>query len=142
MRAAVAAVALAAGLLAAAGCGRADHAEPASFADVEAVIADADLRVCDEVETEARTPGADGERRYDVGLDCGDPDEQDAVVVATAFGDEEDRDGAARRFEGQARPPAQGAVWTLGPLLVRVSGDRDPEAVDALTEALDDRGAE
>jgi hypothetical protein len=138
----IAAAALAAGALALAGCGRSDYAEPASFADVESVIAAAGLQVCDELETEARTPGADDERRYDVGLDCSDPDEQDAVVVATAFGDEEDRDGAARRFEGQARPPAQGAVWTLGPLLVRVSGDRDPEAVDALVEALDDRGAE
>lgn len=142
MRGRAAAALLAAGVLMAAGCGRADHAEPAGFADVKAAVAAAGLQVCDEVSTEARTPGADRERRYDVGRDCSDPDEQDAVVVATAFGDEEDRDGAARRFEGQARPPAQGAVWTLGPLLVRVSGDRDPEAVDALVEALDDRGAE
>ena len=136
------AAALLAAALAAAGCGRADHSEPASFADVEAAIAAAGLQVCDEVETEARTPGAAGERRYDVGLDCDDPGEEDAVLVATAFDDQEDRDGAARRFEGQVRPPAQGAVWTLGPVLVRVSGDRDPEAVDALIEALDDRGAE
>jgi hypothetical protein len=136
------AAALLAAALAAAGCGRADHSEPASFADVEAAIAAAGLQVCDEVETEARTPGAAGERRYDVGLDCDDPGEEDAVLVATAFDDQEDRDGAARRFEGQVRPPAQGAVWTLGPVLVRVSGDRDPEAVDALIEALDDRGAD
>ena len=141
MRAAVAAAALAAGALALAGCGRADHSEPVSFADVETTIADAGLRVCEEVRTEARTPGADAERRYDVAFDCGG-DEEDAVVVATAYEDEGARDGAARRFEGQARPPAQGALWTLGPFTVRVSGDRDPEAVDALTEALDDRGAE
>jgi hypothetical protein len=141
VRTAGAAALLAVGALAVA-CGRADHAEPASFADVEAAIAAAGLRICDEVETEARTPGAADERRYDVGLDCDESDEEDVVVVATAFTDREDRDGAARRFEGQVRPPAQGAVWTLGPLLVRVSGDRDPEAVDALAEALDDRGAE
>ena len=40
------------------------------------------------------------------------------------------------------RPPAQGALWTLGPLTVRVSGDRDPDAVERLTEELGDRGAE
>jgi hypothetical protein len=142
VRAAIAAAALAAGALVLGGCGRADHSERASFADVEAAIFAAGLQVCDEVETEARTPGAVEERRYDIGVECGDPDEQDAVVVATAFEDEEDRDGAARRFEGQVRPPAQGAVWTLGPLLVRVSGDRDPDAVDRLADELDQRGAE
>lgn len=138
----MAAAALAAGALALGGCGRADHSDPASFADVEAAVFAAGLQVCDEFETESRSPGAAGERRYHVGVDCGDSDERDAVVVATAFEDEEDRDGAARRFEGQARPPAQGAVWTLGPILVRVSGDRDPEAVDRLADALDERGAE
>ena len=46
-----------------------------------------------------------------------------------------------RRIEGQVRPPAQGTVWTLGAFTVRVSGDRDPEVVDALTDALEDRGA-
>jgi hypothetical protein len=141
VRAAVAAAALAAGALALAGCGRADQSQPASFADVRAAIADAGLQVCDEVQAEARTPGADAERSYYVAFDCGG-DEEDAVVVATSYEDEGARDGAARRFEGQVRPPAQGALWTLGPFTVRVSGDRDPEAVDALTEALDDRGAE
>jgi hypothetical protein len=139
---AVAAAAMLAGALVLAGCGRADHSDPASYADVEAAIAGAGLEVCERIETEARTPGASDERRYDVAIDCGDEDEGDAVVVATAYEDEEDRDGAARRFEGQVRPPAQGALWTLGPLTVRVSGDRDPDAVERLTEELDDRGAE
>ena len=141
MRAAVAAaLLLAVGALAAAGCGRADSSEPVSFSDIDSVIAAADLRVCEEIETEARAPGAVEERRYDVGFACGDEDEE-AVVVATAYDGDEDRDGAARRFEGQVRPPAQGAVWTLGLFTVRVSGNRDPETVDALTEALEDRGA-
>ena len=113
MRTAVAAaLLLTVGTLAAAGCGRADSSEPVSFSDIDSVIAAAD-----------------------------DQDEE-AVVVATAYDDDEDRDGAARRFEGQVRPPAQGAVWTLGLFTVRVSGNRDPETVDALTEALEDRGAE
>lgn len=135
-----AAVALLAGALVAAGCGRADHSEPASFADVTAAIADAGLRVCDETATEARTPGAVEEHRYDVAVDCGGDDE-DLVVVATAYDDREARDGAARRFEVPAAA-AFGALWTLGPLTVRVSGERDGEAMEALTEALDDRGAE
>ena len=139
---AVAAAAILAGALALAGCGRADHSDPASFADVDAAIAGAGLEVCDRIETEARTPGAADERRYDVAIDCGDEDEDDAVVVATAYEDADDRDGAARRFEAQVRPPAQGALWTLGPLTVRVSGDRDPDAVERLTEELGDRGAE
>jgi hypothetical protein len=141
VRAGAAAALLVAAALAAAGCGQADPSEPVSFSDIASVIADADLRVCDEAATEARAPGAVEERRYDVGFRCDDDDEQ-ALVVATAYDDGEDRDGAALRFEGQVRPTAQGAVWTLGPFTVRVSGDRDPEAVDALTEALEDRGAE
>jgi hypothetical protein len=140
VRAGAAAALLGAVALAAAGCGRADPSEPVAFTDIASVIADADLRVCDEAATEARAPGAVEERRYDVGFRC-DDDEQ-ALVVATAYDDVEDRDGAALRFEGQVRPPAQGAVWTLGPFTVRVSGDRDREAVGALTKALEDRGAE
>ena len=55
--------------------------------------------------------------------------------------DEGDRNAAALRFESGLHTPGQGVIWTLGLLTVRVSGDRDPAAVDALTEALDDRGA-
>jgi hypothetical protein len=138
---AVAATLLVVGAVAAAGCGRAEHSEPASFADVVAAIDAAGLRVCDETRTEARSPGAVEEHRYDVAFDCGDEGEEDAVVVATAYADREDRDGAARRFEVPAAF-AHGALWTLGPLTVRVSGERDRSAVDALTETLEDRGAE
>lgn len=141
MRTAAAAALLAAAAIAA-GCGRADHSQPAGFADVEAAIAAAGLEVCDEVTTEARTPGASDERRYDVAFDCPGDEEEDVVLVATAYESEGDRDAAARRFEAQVRPPAQGALWTLGRLTIRVSGDRDPDAVDALTEALEDAGAE
>ena len=58
-----------------------------------------------------------------------------------AYDSEGDRDAAARRFEVQSRPSASGAIWTFGPFTVRVSGDRDPDAVDALTDALDAREA-
>jgi hypothetical protein len=136
-----AAAVLAVGAVAAAGCGLADHAEPASFADVRAVVADAGLRVCDETSTEARAPGAVEEHRYDVAFACGDDDDE-AVVVATAYEGEEDRDGAVVRYRSQPLPHALGVLWTLGPLTVRVSGDRDPAVVDALTEALDEAGAE
>jgi hypothetical protein len=141
VRRAAAAAVLAVGAVAAAGCGLADHAEPASFADVRAVVADAGLRVCDETSTEARAPGAVEEHRYDVAFACGDDDDE-AVVVATAYEGEEDRDGAVVRYQSQPLPHALGALWTLGPLTVRVSGDRDPAVVDALTEALDEAGAE
>lgn len=142
MRRAVTATALAACALAAAACGRADSSQPASFADVRAAIADAGLRVCDETATDARPPGATEEHRWDVAASCDDPDDPDAVVVATAYGDEGDRNAAALRFESGLHTPGQGVIWTLGRLTVRVSGDRDPAAVNALTEALDDRGAE
>ena len=141
MRRAVTATALAACALAAAACGRADSSQPASFTDVRAAIADAGLRVCDETATDARPPGATEEHRWDVAASCDDPDDPDAVVVATAYADEGDRNAAALRFESGLHTPGQGVIWTLGLLTVRVSGDRDPAAVDALTEALDDRGA-
>ncbi len=142
MRRTAAALALALGAVAAGGCGLDDHSEPASFADVRSVIAQAGLEVCEETSTEARAPGAVEERRFDVAVDCADEDEVDAVVVVTAYEGESDRDGAVGRFQSQVRPHVQGALWTLGPLTVRVSGERDPGAVDALTLALEDRGAE
>ena len=140
MRAA-AAVALAAGLLALAACGRSDFSAQVSFEEVEAAIRDAGLQTCAVRETGDGPPGAVDERRYDIARECADEDTR-AVLVATAYESEEDRDAAAQRFEVQARPPAPGVVWTHGPFTLRVTADRDPEVVDALAEALDERGAE
>ena len=95
-----AAAVLAVAAVAAAGCGLADHSQPASFADVRSAIAQAGLRVCDHARTEARAPGAVEERRYDVAFACGDADDE-AVVVATAYDGESDRDGAVLRYQLQ-----------------------------------------
>jgi hypothetical protein len=141
VRPATAAALIAAALVVLAGCGRSEFSTAASFDDVEAAVRDAGLQVCDVRETGAGPPGAVDERRYDIARDCADEDTA-ALLVATAYESEEDRDAAARRFEGQVRPPPPGVVWTLGPLTLRVTADRDPETVDALTKALDERGAE
>ncbi len=134
------AIALVAVAVAIVGCGRSDYGADVSFADVTGAIAQAGLEVCDTQTTETLPPDAVEERAYAVDADCSDDDGR-ALVVATAYGSEGDRDAAAQRFEVQSRPPAAGAIWTLGPFTVRVSGDRDPEAVDALTDALDAREA-
>jgi hypothetical protein len=123
-----------------AGCGRADYSSDVSFADITAVIADAGLEVCSTDTTDTPPPGAAEERAYEVDRDCATDDGR-ALVVATAYDSASDRDAAARRFEVQSRPSANGAIWTLGPFTVRVSGGRDADAVDALTNALDARGA-
>lgn len=139
MRAA-AAIALAAVVIAAAGCGRADYGSDVSFDDVTDTIGLAGLEVCSTTTSDTPPPDAIEERAYVVDADCGD-DEGRALVVATAYDSEGDRDAAAQRFEVQSRPPAQGAIWTFGRFTVRVSGDRDDDAVDALTDALDEREA-
>jgi hypothetical protein len=137
-----AAVALGAALVALSGCGgRSEFSTPVSFDDVEAVIRDAGLETCEAVETGDGPPGAVDERRYVVARDC-DDEGTDAVLIATAYESEEDRDAAAQRFEIQVRPPAPGVLWTFGPFTVRVTADRDPETVDALAEAFEERGAE
>lgn len=135
------AIALVAMAVVVAGCGRADYSSEISFAEVTSVIDDAGLQVCRTETSETPPPGASEERVYEVDADCATDDGR-ALVVATAYDSESDRDAAARRFEVQSRPSASGAIWTLGPFTVRVSGERDADAVDALTNALDDRGAE
>jgi len=122
------------------GCGRADYSADVSFDDVTAVIAGAGLQVCSTETSETPPPGAVEERAYEVDADCATDDGR-ALVVATAYGSASDRDAAAQRFEVQSRPAASGAVWTLGPFTVRVSGERDADAVDALTDALDAKDA-
>jgi hypothetical protein len=134
------AIALVAVAVVIAGCGRSDYGADVSFADVTDTIAQAGLEVCGTETTETPPPDAVEERAYTVDADCADDDGR-ALVVATAYDDEGDRDAAAQRFEVQSRPPAAGAIWTFGPFTVRVSGDRDPDAVDALTDALDAREA-
>ena len=69
------------------------------------------LRVCDETATDARPPGATEEHRWDVAASSDDPDDPDAVVVATAYGDEGDRNAAALRFESGLHTPGQGVIW-------------------------------
>jgi hypothetical protein len=127
--------------LALAGCGRADFDEDVPLSRIEQALEAEGVAVCASEPTEARTPGAVAETRLDVARDCADPEPTDAVVVVTTFDDAGDRDAAAGRFEVAARPVGAGAVWTLGPHLVRVSGDRDPETSDRIADALDGLGA-
>ncbi len=141
MRRATALVAavLAAGALALGGCGTDDFDSPADFADLEGVFADAGLQVCSQEDSEARAPGATEQRAYDLSTDCADGDDP-TVVVAIAYESASDRDAAVARYHSQARP--NGVLWTYGPLTVSATGDRDPEVIDLLTEALDAEGAE
>jgi hypothetical protein len=134
------AIALVAVAIVLAGCGRADYGTDVSFDDVTDTIALANLTVCDTQTTQTLPPDAVAEKAYTVDTDCSDDDGR-ALVVATAYDSEGDRDAAAQRFEVQSRPSASGAIWTFGPFTVRVSGDRDGDTVDALTDALDQREA-
>jgi hypothetical protein len=136
--AAVPVVLVAAVALAGAACGTDDFGAPADVAAMEAVFADAGLDVCDRSDTAARAPGAVEERVYEVAAGaCADGDA--TPVVVTAYEDADDRDAAVARFHSQPRP--HGALWTYGSLTVRVTGDRDADVVDALTDALDAAGA-
>jgi hypothetical protein len=122
-----------------AGCGR-DVYRPASFAEVDAAVAGAGLRVCAREDVSARAPGARAARRYDVGRACR-PGSGRATLLVTEYDDAGARDAAARGLEVQSRPPASGAVWTLGPFTLAIGGERDGDVVDRLTDGLDRRGA-
>lgn len=130
-------------VLVAAGCGgRSDFDTDATVDDVEEALVAQGLEICETQDVDSTLPDGDGERVLEIAIDCQDDSEADATVVVTRFADQEDRDAAAQRFEVQTRQTAHGAVWTLGPLLVLVSGDRDPEAVDRVTDAMDELEAQ
>ncbi len=135
------AIALVALAIMVAGCGRAGFSADVSFGDVTSVISDAGLHVCRTDTSRTLPPAAVEERAFEVDADCATGGGR-ALVVATAYDSAGDRDAAAQRFEVQSRPSAAGAVWTIGPFTIRVSGERDADAVAALADALDRRGAE
>jgi len=123
-----------------AGCGRDAH-RPGSFAEVDAAVAGAGLRVCAREDVAVLAPGARAERRYEVGPGCLRGGGR-ATLLVTEYGDADARDAAARGLEVQSRPSASGAVWTLGPFTLAVGGERDGAVVDRLTDSLDRRGAD
>jgi hypothetical protein len=140
MRLAVAAATLLAGVALATGCGTADFDSGASFPQAEQAFRAAGLQTCSSTTPEVRAPDATAVRVYDLQRTCDDDDGDGVLVTVTEYATEGDRDAALGRYGAQARPA--GVVWTLGPLTIQASGDRDGRAVDDLTEALDDAGAE
>ncbi len=139
MRHGVAAAALLAALALATGCGTAGFGGGASFPQAEQAFRAAGLQVCSATTPEVRAPDATAGRVYDLQRTCDDDDGDGVLVTVTEYPTEGDRDAALGRYNAQARPI--GVVWTLGPLTIQASGDRDGDAVDGLTRALDDAGA-
>jgi hypothetical protein len=140
MRLAVAAAAFLAVTALVTGCGTADFDSGASFPEAERAFRAAGLQVCSATTPEVRAPDATAERVYDLQRRCDEDDGDGVLVVVTEYATEGDRDAALGRYGAQARPV--GVVWTLGRLTISASGDRDGGAVDDLTRALDEAGAE
>ncbi len=139
MRLAVAAAALLAVAALVTGCGTADFDSGASFPEAEQAFRAAGLQVCSTTTPEVRAPDATAERVFDLQRTCDGDDGDGVLVTVTEYATEGDRDAALGRYDAQARPA--GVLWTLGPLTISASGDRDGQAVDDLTRALDDAGA-
>ena len=127
-------------VVAAGGCGgsRAPF-EARTFAEVEEALTEQGLQICGVEPSGARANQAADGRAYRVAVDC--TGEDDATVVVDRFDSAAHRDAAARNLEGQVRPRAGGAVWTLGPFAVVVSGPTDDDVVNRVTDALENAGA-
>jgi hypothetical protein len=87
-----------------------------TFDRIERSFRDQGLHLCSKVERNGDANQAVASRQYRLALDCATTD--DAAVTVDQFTEAEDRDAAARNFEVQTRPPAGGAVYTLGPFAV------------------------
>lgn len=135
---------VAAALILIAGCGGRDEFEFHTFDEIERALVAEGLEICSSTPTDAHANQAVAGHEYVVAFDCRsdvDADDQ-ATVVVDEFSSVDDRDAAARSFEGQVRPRAYGAVWTFGPFAILVSGPRDDAVEERVTDALDTIGAE
>lgn len=72
-------------------------------------------------------------------IDCHD---EVVTLIVDRFRNRDDRDAAARNFESQQRPLADGVVWTWGPFTIEAVGARDDAIMNRLTQVLDRIGAQ
>jgi hypothetical protein len=127
-----------AAVLLAGGCASTATFDDGSLDELESGLDAAGLSVCEESTDDVDMPGARTTTTYELAFDC-DTDDT-AFVAATEYDTRDHRDGAAAQYASQ---PTRGleAVWTLGPYTVVLSGPRDDDVADAVTETLDDLGA-
>ena len=112
---------------------------PGAVDAVDRAVATAGLQVCSVVEEpDGLAPASVTGRAYAVAAACPG---NTATVVVDRFGSAADRDAAARRFEGLARPRGSGLVLTLGDATVLVQGAGDGGVSRRLVEALRGVGA-
>jgi hypothetical protein len=119
-------------------CGEAAF-DDGSLDELEAALADRGVAVCEESTGEVDLPGAVTTTTYELAFDCGSDD--DAFVAATEYDDREHRDAAAAQYAVRSDPDLS-EVWTYGAYAIVVSGPRDDAVADALTETLDELGAD
>ncbi len=74
-----------------------------------------------------------------VAVDCHD---EVVTLIVDRFANRGDRDAAARNFESQQRPHADGVVWTWGQFTIEVVGARDDAVMGRLGPILDRIGAQ
>jgi len=141
---AVALVALALG-----GCGRspfdaktADGATP-TFDTVERVLLDAGLEVREAAPVDwTGVAGLESGTLFEVSPTGRETDDTTATTVLVAsFATRDDRDAAINHEEWRPFEHPTAAVWTWGPLVILVEGERDDEVVARIDEALRAAGA-
>jgi hypothetical protein len=135
--------AIAAGVILASGCTTQSAFDDRSLDELEAGLDDHGLTICGQSTESVDLPGATSTTTYDLAFDCdtdGSQTDGSAFVAVTEYDNRDDRDGAAAQFE--TKPTSGlGAVWTFGPYTVVLSGPRDNDVADAVTETLDDLDA-
>ena len=73
-----------------------------------------------------------------VAIDC---HEKVVTLIVDEFANSDDRDAAARNFESQQRPHADGVVWTWGQFTIEATAGRDDAIMERLVPTLDRIGA-
>ena len=137
VRRALALVGLLAAAAVAGGCGTSSFDE-GSLDDLEAGLADRGVAVCDRSTAEVDLPGAVTTTTFELAFECGD---DDTFIAATEFDDREHRDAAAAQY-GVRSDSDLSDVWIYGAYTIVISGPRDDAVAEALTETLDDLGAD
>jgi hypothetical protein len=122
------------GVLAAlfAGCGAPDF-DDRSFEELESGLARHGVEICS-AETRHEPPNAVAAREYRVALDC-QTAEEDTVIDAVEWEDQDARDAAASRAEGSGRNDPV-PLWVFGSLTVSVPGFSDDATYDRVADAL------
>jgi hypothetical protein len=101
------------------------------------------LQTCSEEDLDWKVPGFDSGKKFKIGSDCDSEDDEDNrfKVVVARFDNEAARDLAEFTATTGVRMMKHASVWTHGPYLIVLEGEKDVSDYDKAKDALKDIGA-